>query len=608
MTENQRRSFKLHMPGLLKVLAEHLYSNRQVGVRELIQNTHDSCVRRAVAGAGPEYQPRVDFRIDRIRQVLSVSDNGSGLTSGEIDEYLATIGRSYTRELRENLGMMSRAEAESLIGQFGFGFLSAFLLASEVTLTTRSASGGGAIRWYSTGNEYYETTPAYREEPGTTIELHVKPGAAFLLQRQLLLETIQSYADFVPIPIYVDGDPHPVNLMRAPWETDDPVAATLEYIERAYGLADPLAVIPLHERIVDLGHDRVSTPLRGFLFVPPASVASIHEYGDVRVYIRGMFITERERDLLPPWARFVRGVVECPTLQPTASRESLHQDEAFSAIQQAIEEQLGDALRHIALEEPATWRRIVRGHSDVIMGWAVRDNEFFERVADVVTFRTSRGPLSLPEYLALTGGTLYYVTTELGSLQEQLLAEGHDVPVVDASKFVTTPFLEKYAAWKPEVGLARLDSESSHLLHPVPEEPLEAVLAYYRRHDIRVRAAAFRPAEAPALMLYPEDADFIIEARGAIEANEIPGPLAGLVGEYVESRVESEGDLRGTLYVNASSPLMRRLAQTPPSPARDATLALVHQVARLFSGRTLDAAGATAAFGQLTDALEELVP
>ncbi len=88
--------------------------------------------------------------------------------------------------------------------------------------------------------------------------------------------------------------------------------------------------------------------------MPPQSVASIYEYGDVSVYIRGMFITDGERDLLPPWARFVRGVVECPALQPTASREAIHQDDAYLAIQQTLEEQLGEALRHLALEQPAT--------------------------------------------------------------------------------------------------------------------------------------------------------------------------------------------------------------------------------------------------------------
>ncbi len=96
MDEVLRQPFKLHLPGLLKVLAEHLYSSRRVGIRELLQNAHDSCVRRALSDAAPDYRPRIDLSIDRARRVLTVSDNGSGLTAEEIGDYLATIGRSYT--------------------------------------------------------------------------------------------------------------------------------------------------------------------------------------------------------------------------------------------------------------------------------------------------------------------------------------------------------------------------------------------------------------------------------------------------------------------------------------------------------------------------------
>src|SRR5436190_6916082 len=476
MSERQR--FNLHLPGLLKVLAEHLYTSKKVGVRELIQNAHDSCVRRRVEGNEPDYEPRIDLRIDPKRRVLIISDNGHGLTADEITNYLATIGRGYTRELRERLSLESAAEAGELIGQFGLGFLSAFLLASEVTLLTRSAQGGPCYRWHSAGDEYYDLQPGWREEIGTTVELRLKPAASFLLQERSLIETVRQYADFLPIPLHVQEEQLPVNLMAPPWEADHPDRAIKDYITRAFR-TEALWVLPLRDWKVDLGHDSLTVPLKGFLFVPPGSVASVREFGDLNVYIRRMFICERERDLLPPWARFVRGVVDSPLLQPTASRESIHQDDNFELVRQALEEQLGRGLRELAGEEPATWKRIVRGHSDVIIGWAVSDNEFFDRVEDIVTFRTSRGPLSLREYLELSGGSLYYVTRELGSLQEQVLAEGRDVPAIDASWFAVTPFLEKYAARTGEdIGLVQLDTEAQELMRPVPEEPYENMLEF----------------------------------------------------------------------------------------------------------------------------------
>jgi molecular chaperone HtpG len=602
-----RQRFNLHLPGLLKVLAEHLYSSKKVGVRELVQNAHDSCVRRKVEAGEAHYRPRIDITVDAGRRLVTIADNGFGLTAEEIGTYLSTIGRGYTRELRERLALCSPAEAAELIGQFGLGFLSAFLLASEVTLTTRSFQGGPALRWYSTGDEHYDLAEGKRAEVGTTVELKVKPAASFLLNEQALAETLRAYADFLPTPIYLD-DEVPLNLTAPPWEADDPDRVVVEYIGRAFRGTRPLCVLPLQDWRVNLGHDTLTVPLQGFLFVPPGSVASVREFGDLRVYIRRMFICERERDLLPPWARFVRGVIECPLLQPTASREGIHQDENFELVRQALEEQLGAGLRRLARDEPAVWKQVVRGHADIIIGWAVSDNEFFERVADIVPLRTTRGPLSLPEYLAQSGGRLYYVTRELGSLQEQLLAEGRDVPAIDASWFSVTPFLEKYAQRHPETSLVQLDGESQQLLRSVPEGKWSALLDHYRARGVRVRVAAFKPAEAPALMLYPQGAELAREAQASLEAGDLPGPLAGLVHEYVEGKFVGEDDLRGTLYLNVSCPLVRRLAEEPPAPAvLAAVLTLVHQVARLFAGRMLSAANAVAAFAEMSESLTTLV-
>jgi molecular chaperone HtpG len=605
MSERQR--FNLHLPGLLKVLAEHLYSSKKVGVRELIQNSHDSCVRRRVEGNEPDYEPRIDIHIDPRKRTLTISDNGYGLTASEITDYLATIGRGYTRELRERLALCSSAEAGELIGQFGLGFLSAFLLASEVTLLTRSFQGGPCYRWHSGGDEYYEMKPDWREEIGTTVELRLKQASSFLLQERSLIETVRQFADFLPIPIHVQGDQLPVNLMAPPWEADHPDRAIHDYITRAFR-TDALWVLPLRDWKVDLGHDSLTVPLRGFLFVPPGSIASVHEFGDLTVYIRRMFICERERDLLPAWARFVRGVIDSPLLQPTASRESIHQDENFETVRQAIAEQLGQGLRQLAEEQPATWKQIVRGHSNVIIGWAVNDNDFFDRVEDIVIFRTSRGPLSLREYLALSGGTLYFVTRQLGSLQEQVLAEGRDVPAIEAAWFCVTPFLEKYADRHPEVSLVQLDGRAEQLLRPVPEEKFKALLEHYRKQDINVRVVSFRPADVPALVLYPKGAELAQEAEASREAGDLPEALADLVQDYVDNTFSDNNDLRGTLYLNGACPLITLLAEKPPAPAVLAgVLTLLHQVARLFAGRMLSASDAIAAFGETTRAIEGLL-
>lgn len=483
-----KQRFNLHLPGLLKVLAEHLYSTKRVAVRELLQNAHDSCVRRRIEAGEPNYRPRIDLAIDAAARTLSFCDNGCGLTEEEIHHYLATIGRGYTRELRERLALSSPDEAAELIGQFGLGFLSAFLLASEVTVTTRSFRGGTALRWHSSGDEFFDLRPTDDMAGGTAVTLRVKPAVSFMLHERSLIDAVRTYADFLPTPIYLAGDDAPLNLMTPPWEAGaDSDHAIDDYLQRVCPGMEPLYVLRFRDWKVSIGHDHLTIPLQGFLFVPPGSVASVREYGDLTVYIRRMFICDRERDLLPPWARFVRGVIDCPVLQPTASREGIHQDEHFESVRQALEEQLSLGLRRLAQEQPARWKQLVTGHSDVIVSWAVKDNEFFERVQDIVPFRTTRGLLSLPDYLQLSGGSLYYVTRELGSLQEQVLAEGRDVPAIDASWFAVTPFLEKYAARHQEVGLVQLDGGAADLMRPVADDRFAPHRAdtYVSRHGCR---------------------------------------------------------------------------------------------------------------------------
>jgi len=606
---DSKRQFQIHLPGLLRVLAENLYSSKKVAIRELIQNAHDSIVRRQVELKDRSFEPRVDIWVDPDAKTITIQDNGSGLSEEEVGEYLSTIGRSYTRKLGEDLSFLSPEEAEKLIGQFGLGFLSAFLIASEVKLTTQSANTDHPpIEWRSSGDVHYDVQKIEENIPvGTRVELTIKPSATFLLNKQVMIETVQGFADFVPVPVHVESEALPANSMTPPWESVDPDIATREYISRKYGIQHPLALIPLEDYAIDLGHDEMTVPMCGFLFIPPGSVVSLQEYGDLSIYIRHMFICDDHRTLMPAWAKFVRGVVDCPHLQPTASREDIRQEDMFNFVKQAIEEQLTAALRRIAEEDPKTWREIVRRHRNVIMGWAVKDDDFFDHVADIVTFRTTRGQMNLPEYLDETDNSLYYVTNELGSKQEKLLGEGYGVPIIDASRFVDPTFLDKYALYRDNVHLVQLDDNANKLFRSVPEGKFAKLLAYFREQGVRTRLVAFKPEEVPAVMVFPKDAEFIKDTRDALDKGEVPGPFAGMVGAYLNNMSVDDDAMKGTLHLNASNALVEKLTEVEADIPREAALDLIHQMARLFSGRMLETDQMSALFANSNAAIETLI-
>jgi molecular chaperone HtpG len=611
MTEKKAYHFNLHLPGLLEVLAGSLYSTSKVGLRELIQNAHDSCVRRQIELQEQNYKPCIQINVNKNMNQLTITDNGYGLSEQDINSYLSTIGRSQTKEIKETLEVLSPEDASRLIGQFGFGFLSAFLLSTSVDLITCCAEPGSmGLHWMSSGSEEYSIIPTEKKDVGTSVILTLKPEAQFVFNENALVYIIRKYADFLSIPIYVNGDKSPVNIMIPPWDETNCDEAVKNYLQRFPDLqGNPLHIVCLTNETIDLGHDSIEIPLRGFIYIPRRSIASIHEYGDLSVYIRRMFICDNHNTLMPPWARFMRGVVECPILQPTASRENVHENEYFFAVQQALLSQITRSLRRLVIEDPIKWRGIVQSHSDVIMGWAIRDNDFFSLVADFVHFQTSRGYLTLPEYLKISPGKLYYASHFLGSVQEQLLGEGYDVPVINAYWFAVQPFLSKYASRHPMIELIEIGKNPTDLFRSVSEEPFSKLLAFYRKREVTAKAVSFKPHDVPALMIYPDNAEFIADARKSVDHKEVPDSIARFIENYLEGQETDSEAKKGTLYINASCGLIRQIADHYPDSIDhfEEILVLIYQVARLFGGRMLTPDDVKSSYNTITDILSQLI-
>jgi molecular chaperone HtpG len=614
MPDPRTHPMGLHLPGLLTILGEHLYSDPAVALREAIQNAHDSCERRRAEERPPGYSPRIVVRFSRRRRLLELEDDGSGLTADEIRDFLATIGRSYTGELRSRLELGEGAEiaaAEHLIGQFGLGFLSAFLLAKRVVLTTRHwRSDAPTWRFQSSGGQTYELEPtAPRDRVGTTLRMELKASANALLDRDTLARAITIYADFLAVPIHLaeeDEEPQAQALNRgeAPWHRGGDAADHEAFVRERFEV-DPLAVLPLEDVVVSLGDDRFTLPLSGALFVPPGSVTSLREWGEVAVYVRRMFICERERDLLPPWARFVRGIVESPRLRPTVSRESLRQDELYRQAQAGLEAQLLAWFERLASGEPGRWREIVVAHNDLLKGWALQAPRLFRCVAERVHFETSRGRLTLPEIRKESGDTLHYFNDDSGLNQERLLFEARGLVLIDASRFAEEAFLRRYAAERADVRLDQLRPGATSLFVPV-EGVLPRIRAWCEQQGHRVRTVRFEPTSLPALWIYPPAHDRTRRVEEALETDRIGGPVGELLRGFLEGR--RPDDAVPALHLNAGSELLRVIDSRGPddrsfAPAIDVVL----HAARCFAGKRLSAADSRAGFESAMTSLRTLL-
>lgn len=609
----------IHLPGLLKLLGEHLYSDPRVAIRELAQNAHDSCVRRHqedTSAADDDYQPTIHIRVAHAEHQVVIEDNGSGLTREEIVTFLATVGRGYTGELRERLGDAGRDEALDLIGLFGLGLLSAFMIAARVEITTASyQSPDEGWRWVSEGGQSYALRRAVRDRVGTTVLLDLRPEATFLLEPNVLAETLRAYAEFLPVPIYVGGDGEPINGQPAPWAQDaDPAyAAETERTRLARYAAwvaeqrgeRPLTVLPLANVTAPDGR---SIPLHGVLYVPRRSIISIQEYGEVTVYVRHMLITERECDLLPDWARFVSGIVDCPLLNPTASRETLRHDETYAAIRDGVAAQLLAHFERLAAQAPLDWAAIVQAHNDLIKGWAIRSPDLFTHVADLVSFKTSRGQLTIPEYLHENPGRIYYYDDDDGVTQALALFEARHLAVVDARWFADTAFLKRYGDVYG-VPVEELEPGAGYLFTSVEDRDgaWRSVVEACAAAGFPARLLAYEPEHLPMILLYPAGAQRLRRAQQNTEQGRYAGPIRQLVRGYLAQHTVDNAVLKGVLHLNARNPLLRRVRDLGPShPDFAPLLAILIANARMFAGQGLSAQDAIGCFEQINASLARL--
>ena len=384
-----------------------------------------------------------------------------------------------------------------------------------------------------------------------------------------------------------------------------------------------MAIIPLADVQVTQQREPVTIPLGGVLCIPDKSSLSTGEYGDVCVYVRRMMVEENCQDLLPPWARFVTGVVDSPALSPTASRESVRRDAIFHSLREAIGSRILDHLETLALTDPECFRTIVGAHNELIKAWALNCPAIFPQVAELVVFATGHGPLTLKEIHARVqqayeagrlkigwkARPLYYTEDRAGSAQARLLLESRGVPVIDAAHGWELLFLERYAELQHDVDLVRVQAgeQSVFLDPPRPAAHYRALLEACELQGIRALAAQFEPKQLPALLVLDEDEHQVMTARRLAERVDIIGQLREVV-EDIAGSLDDEFTRRGVLYLNAAHPLIERLTErAADDEGLNVTVSLLYSHAALLEQRSMTRESALRLFTESADAMRHFL-
>jgi molecular chaperone HtpG len=402
----EKHEFGAEVGRLLDLVVHSLYSEREIFLRELVANAADATDRRRFEAltdknlALPE-NARILIAADKAARTLTISDWGIGMRREELIAHLGTIARSGTRAFGEQLGNARPEERPSLIGQFGVGFYAAFMVADRVVVTSRHAGEESAWRWESEGRGGYEIAPAEREAAGTDVVLHVKADAEDYLDPTRLEAVVRKWADHITVPIAIlrDGKEEAANEGTALWRRPKAELSEEDATSFYRGLGNlfdkPLATL----------HWRAEGALEFYalLFVPatpPLFVANEERRSRVRLHVRRMFITD-EAELLPPWLRFVQGVVDTEDLPLNVSREMLQATPVLGRIRRAVTNRVATELATLA-KDTETYAPFWEKFGAVLKEAAWDEAGDAEKAAALWRFRSTEveGWTSFAEYVA----------------------------------------------------------------------------------------------------------------------------------------------------------------------------------------------------------------
>lgn len=421
--------FQAEVKQILQLMIHSLYSNKEIFLRELISNASDAADKRRYESLrdpmilvdDPDQKVWVSF--DKEAGTITIRDNGIGMTKLEAKQNLGTIAKSGTREFLNSL-TGDRAKDSKLIGQFGVGFYSSFIVADKVSVTTRRAGtpANEGVRWTSTGGGEYEIEDITVEKPGTEVVLHLKKEEEEFLNDWRLKHIITKYSDHLTIPVVMKNEKNEeevVNRATALWTlpkneiTDEQYKELYKHV--AHDFEDPML----------WSHNKVEGKLEyiSLLYIPNRAPFDLWHVGKTRglkLYVKRVFIMDDAEQFLPHYLRFVRGIIDSNDLPLNISREILQSSRVIDAIKTAIVKRVLGMLEQLAIEDKAKYQKFWKEFGQALKEGPAEDFANKEQVAKLLRFASTRENteeqnVSLEEYISRMQSDqkkIYYVTAE----------------------------------------------------------------------------------------------------------------------------------------------------------------------------------------------------
>lgn len=534
----EKGSLSIHSENIFPIIKKWLYSDHDIFIRELISNACDAItkVKRLSSLGEADLGGKTDFQVkvilDTTARTLKFIDNGIGMTDEEVKKYINQIAFSGAEDFIKTY--KDKGDIDQIIGHFGLGFYSAFMVADVVEIDTLSYRQGAAgVKWHCDGGTEFEMEEGSRCDRGTEITLHLGPDGETFLSEYTVRSTIEKYCSFMPYPIYFEvADKEPEKdkdgniIISEPEALNDvlplylkqPSACTDEEYKEFYrktfrDFQEPLFWIHLN---MDYPFN-----LKGILYFPKLSTEFDTIEGRIKLYNSQVFVADNIKEVIPEFLLLLKGVIDCPDLPLNVSRSFLQNDGFTKKISDYITKKVADKLNGLFKTDREGFEKFWDDISPFIKYGSIKDDKFYEKVEAILLYKTTdEKHVTIQEYLENHTGKLekqvYYVSDPVQQAQYVGLLKEHGVESVILDHSIDSAFISHIEAKKNDIHFKRVDSDISDLMkeqdqtdEETGKTEVESVIKVFKRalakEDCKVQLESLKSEDVAGMIILAED-------------------------------------------------------------------------------------------------------
>ena len=515
--QNKKGGISVESQHIFPIIKKWLYSEKDIFLREIVSNATDAITKlKRLQSLGQIAPFEDDFKItvslDKDAKTLTVSDNGIGMTEEELSKYICQIALSGALEFIEKYEDESTSAQNGIIGHFGLGFYSSFMVSDTVELITKSYTDAPAVRWVCNGEGEFEIFPGERDEKGTTVIMHISESEEEYLDSAKIRAMLDKYCAFMPVKIFFDDgekkdeEATPINDVEPLWLKNPSDCKPEEYNEfykKVFGdFRDPLFYV----------HINADYPLnfKGILFFPKLNNEFESVEGQVKLYYNQVFVADNIKEVIPEYLLMLKGVLDCPELPLNVSRSYLQNNTYTSKVSAHIVKKVADKLAGLCINEREEYEKVWNDIRTFVEYACMRDKKFYDRVSSSLLLCLTDGSYVTKD-VYLEGAkekhenTVYYATDAALQAQYISLFESQDIKVALFEKLIDTQFISMLESYEPTVKYVRVDADIAGALKGDGEsksnEKLTAIFKEVsEKDDLEVVYESLKDENIPAIL------------------------------------------------------------------------------------------------------------